>query len=160
MIMRAEQLSELLNLRRQHDLTGPNAVGTTNGCFEILHPGHIEHLRFCRARCDLLVVMLNVDDYIRKAKHRDPVLNLYDRMKMVHSLSCVDWVTWFAEDDPRHILRLLRPNVHFNSEEYGEHCIEAETVADLHAKLVLVPRVLPYSTTQIRAALAQQVVTK
>ena len=70
-------------------------------------------------------------------------------MQMVASLLFVDYVTFFEEDDPRKVIEELRPDVHVNGAEYGPHCIEAETVQKVHARLHLVPKIEGLSTTQL-----------
>jgi bifunctional ADP-heptose synthase (sugar kinase/adenylyltransferase) len=70
-------------------------------------------------------------------------------MQLVSSLSFVDYVTSFEEVDPRQLIEAIRPHVHVNGAEYGTHCIEAETVSNIHAKLHLVPKIEGLSTSQL-----------
>ena len=68
---------------------------------------------------------------------------------MVAALAFVDFVTWFDEDDPRELLRLLRPDVHVNGAEYGDRCIEADVVRECGGRLHLVDRIPGLGTSQI-----------
>lgn len=84
----------------------------TNGCFDILHPGHLEMLRFAREKADRLVVALNSDTSILKQKKSHPPINdLEYRSTMISALECVDFVTHFEEDTPYDIIKKIRPDV-------------------------------------------------
>jgi len=131
-------------------------VGTTNGCFYLLHPGHLALFDECKLHCNFLIVMVNTDEYIVKRKGRRPVIPFHDRMRILASLKQVDLVVPMVEDDPREALRTLLPSIHFNSSEYGSDCIEAEVVKGIGAELVLVDRVKEYSTTVIIESLRSQ----
>ena len=104
------QLTEQLDaLRRERpDLK----MVFTNGCFDLLHVGHVAYLWEARKQGDGLIVALNDDDSIRRLKGDDrPVLALDERLQVVAGLACVDYVTWFDEDTPIPLLRQLRPEV-------------------------------------------------
>lgn len=84
----------------------------TNGCFDILHPGHARYLESARAQGDLLVVALNSDTSVRKIKGPTrPINELADRLEVMASLECVDYVTWFGEVDPLALILQLHPDV-------------------------------------------------
>lgn len=87
-------------------------VVLTNGCFDILHKGHVTYLEKAKQLGDILVVALNSDDSVRKLKGPlRPVNLLEDRMEVVAALASVDFVTWFEEDTPLQLIRFLRPQV-------------------------------------------------
>lgn len=84
----------------------------TNGCFDLLHKGHVTYLERARAQGDLLVVALNSDDSVKRLKGpARPVNALADRMEVMAALECVDFVTFFEEDDPLKLITMLRPDV-------------------------------------------------
>lgn len=84
----------------------------TNGCFDILHPGHVELLQYARSKADGLVVALNTDESVaRQAKSHPLVNNLEFRKKMIASLGCVDFVLEFNEDTPYELIKKIRPDV-------------------------------------------------
>lgn len=124
------------------------SVGTTNGCFDLLHPGHVEFLNIAWSYCDALIVMINSDDYIVRRKGRDPIYSQIDRARMVASLGCVFTVTIFDDDDPCRLIKLLYPNYHFNSSEYGD-CIEAGVVEAVGGELILVQDLSQYHTSSL-----------
>ena len=99
--------AELQRLRRR----GQRVV-FTNGCFDLLHSGHVRYLRAARARGDLLVVALNSDASVRRLKGPErPLVRLRDRAEVMAALEMVDYVTSFGETTPLRIIRELGPDV-------------------------------------------------
>ncbi|MBN2371211.1 MAG: adenylyltransferase/cytidyltransferase family protein [Vicinamibacteria bacterium] len=95
------------------------AVAFANGCFDVLHVGHVRYLQGARAEADLLVVGINGDDSVRRLKGVDrPVLPETDRALLVASMRSVDAVVVFHEDDVRRLLLALRPDVHCKGTDY------------------------------------------
>ncbi len=93
----------------------------TNGCFDILHPGHIDYLENARALGDRLVVAVNDDDSVRRLKGNSrPVNSLSSRMRMLAALACVDWVVPFSEDTPERLYCRLLPDVLVKGGDYSE----------------------------------------
>lgn len=94
-------------------------VGTTNGCFDILHWGHIQYLAEARRLVDVLVVLLNTDDSVRKLKGDGrPVQNQDARLKQMAGLESVDFVGLFSESTPEAALSRIQPSVHFKGGDY------------------------------------------
>ena len=123
---------------------------TLNGSFDLLHAGHLEMIYQASLQGDVLIVALNSDSSIKQYKSADrPFIPLEQRMQMIAALDMVDYVTWFEELDPRPLLSKLKPDVHVNGAEYGENCIEAETVKMNGGRLHIVELVPGLSTTQI-----------
>ncbi len=84
----------------------------TNGCFDLLHVGHLRYLEAARALGDALIVAVNSDDSIRKLKGPErPILSADQRKRVLAGLECVDFVTEFNEDTPNELLKLLKPDV-------------------------------------------------
>lgn len=107
---------ELSRLRAQH--AGLRVV-LANGCFDVLHVGHVRYLEDARAHGDLLVVALNTDESVRALKGpARPTLPLAERAELVAALRCVDFVTVFPERDLSATLRVLRPAVHAKGTDY------------------------------------------
>ncbi len=130
--------------------TEGKTIATLNGSFDLMHAGHLQILLEGAEVADILIVCLNTDASIRRYKSPDrPIIPLKYRVQMIAALSCVDYVTWFDEDDPRVLLSKIRPDVHVNGAEYGDHCIEAETVRRGGGRLHLVNRVPGLSTSEI-----------
>ena len=96
-------------------------VGFTNGCFDLLHPGHVSLLRQARAACDRLIVGLNSDSSVARLKGPErPVQNEASRAVVLASLGSVDLVTIFAEDTPLELIRALRPDLLIKGADYTE----------------------------------------
>ena len=84
----------------------------TNGCFDILHAGHVDYLNKAKAMGDILLVALNSDSSIRRIKgEKRPVVNQDERAFIMENLKCVDYVTFFDEDTPAEIIEKLVPDV-------------------------------------------------
>jgi len=80
----------------------------TNGCFDLIHPGHVAYLEQARKQGDLLVVALNSDESVARLKGPSrPVNTLADRLVVMASLECVDYVTWFEQDTPLEVIRKI-----------------------------------------------------
>lgn len=84
----------------------------TNGCFDIVHPGHVTYIEAARKKGDFLVLALDTDEAVRKLKGPErPVNPLESRMQVIAALESVDCVTWFEGGDPRPLIKKLRPSV-------------------------------------------------
>ena len=95
-------------------------TGFTNGCFDLLHPGHVHLLEQARAACDRLVVGLNSDASVRRLKGDGrPVQQEAARAAVLASLGCVDLVCLFDEDTPEALLREIRPDVLVKGADYA-----------------------------------------
>ena len=126
-------------------------VVATGGCFDLLHAGHVRALEAARALGDCLVVCLNSDASVARLKGPDrPLVPEADRAAVLAALRCVDAVAVFAEDDPRAILRELRPHVWTKGGDYAIADLpEAETLAEWGGRAVVVPYVPGRSTTRL-----------
>ncbi len=101
-----KQLAALLKKR------GKKKVVFTNGCFDILHLGHVTYLEKARKQGALLVVALDTDESVRALKGPTRPMNpLEDRMGVIAALGSVDYVTWFEGGDPRPLIQQLKPNI-------------------------------------------------
>ena len=93
----------------------------TNGCFDLIHLGHIRLLEKAREKGDCLVVALNSDSSVRQIKEPGrPVMPEGQRAEVIAALGCVDWVTIFAEPDPLVLIRLLTPDVLVKGTDWSE----------------------------------------
>ena len=128
-------------------------VGLTNGCFDLLHPGHIELLKRSRAACDRLVVALNTDASVRRLKGETrPVQNEHARSVVMAAIDSVDLVTLFDEDTPLRLIGLLRPDYLIKGADYTlATVVGADLVRAYGGKVILVPLEKGHSTTSIIA---------
>jgi D-beta-D-heptose 7-phosphate kinase/D-beta-D-heptose 1-phosphate adenosyltransferase len=126
-------------------------VGFTNGCFDLLHPGHVELLRQARASCDRLVVGLNSDASVRRLKGPTrPVQNENARSTVMASIGSVDLVILFEEDTPLELIQLLKPDVLIKGGDYTiDTVVGADLVQAYGGKTLIVPLEAGHSTTSI-----------
>lgn len=124
-------------------------VGFTNGCFDLLHPGHISLLGQARAACDVLVVGLNSDESVRRLKGPTrPVQGEGARATVLSSLASVDLVVIFGQDTPETLIRAVRPDVLVKGADYSiEQVVGAEFVQSYGGRVVLAELVAGQSTT-------------
>jgi 3-deoxy-manno-octulosonate cytidylyltransferase (CMP-KDO synthetase) len=125
----------------------------TNGCFDILHVGHIQLLETARASGDFLVVGLNSDASVRRLKGESrPIHSQEARATVLAALSCVDAVVIFEEDTPVETIEVLKPNVHVKGGDYNADDLpETETVRRNGGEILIIPLVEGYSTTRALA---------
>lgn len=121
----------------------------TNGCFDILHPGHVEYLYEARTLGDVLVVGLNTDDSVRRLKGPDRPLNAEEsRAIVLAGLGCVDVVTPFDEDTPRALVAALQPDVLVKGGDYrAEDVVGREEVEAAGGIVTILPFRAGHSTT-------------
>jgi rfaE bifunctional protein nucleotidyltransferase chain/domain len=101
-----------------------------NGLFDLLHVGHVRYLEDARAQGNALLVAVNSDDSARRLKGPGrPIVPLDERLEMLAALACVDWVTWFEEDNVERILRSVRPAVHAKGTDYTEDSVPERAIA-------------------------------
>ncbi|HET8643875.1 MAG TPA: adenylyltransferase/cytidyltransferase family protein [Vicinamibacteria bacterium] len=120
--------------------TAGRTVALANGCFDVLHVGHVRYLEGARAEADLLVVGVNGDDSVRRLKGPGrPVLPEQDRAELVAALRAVDHVVVFAEDDVGGLLLALRPDVHCKGTDYTPETVpEREVVRSYGGRIAIV----------------------
>lgn len=122
----------------------------TNGCFDVLHAGHVRYLAWARALGDALIVGLNDDESVRRIKGRArPVVPFGDRAELLLALRSVDAVVGFAERTPEFVLERLRPEIHVKSAQYREEELpERDVVLAYGGRIALAPHVAGKSTTE------------
>lgn len=139
-----EELARALEERRKR---GENIV-FTNGCFDIIHPGHARLLRHARAQGDLLAVGVNDDASVSRLKgpHR-PILLLEQRLRILAGFAAVDYVIAFSEDTPAELIEALRPDTLVKGEDYQiEEIAGRKTVLDGGGRVIRAPLLKNYST--------------
>ena len=114
--MSAEQLLSAVQVAKARG----EKIVFTNGCFDILHAGHVDYLAEAKLAGDRLIVAINSDDSVHRLKGEGRPINPLDRrMTMLAGLSSVDWVVAFDEDTPENLLRLLEPDILAKGGDYG-----------------------------------------
>lgn len=125
-------------------------VGFTNGCFDLLHPGHISLLDQARKACDTLIVGLNSDDSVRRLKGPNrPAQTEISRASVLASLSSVDMVVIFSEDTPLDLINALKPEILVKGQDYAiENVVGAKEVQSWGGKVILADILDGHSTTE------------
>jgi len=123
-------------------------VGFTNGCFDLLHLGHLHTLTLARKQCDALFVGLNSDDYLRRTKGPDrPVQNEETRCGVLSALECVDGVILFDEDTANDLVEFLHPDITAKYVPDMAHWPEGRLVRAYGGRAVILPKFGSHSTT-------------
>lgn len=124
----------------------------TNGCFDIIHLGHIRYLREAKKEGDVLIVGLNSDKSVRMIKGgKRPLMSQEERAEILAALEMVDFVVLFDEPVPDELIKIIRPDIHIKGGDYSspEELPEAELVRSLGGKVVIAQGVEGKSTTNI-----------
>ena len=141
---------ELILAVAAHKRNGQRIV-FTNGCFDLLHPGHIRVLEQARALGDVLIVALNTDASVRQSKGPSrPVLPENERAEIMAALQSVDYATLFAEPTPRELIARVLPDVLVKGADWGANeIVGREEVEAAGGRVVSIPLEPGYSTTAI-----------
>lgn len=136
-----DEIAQILKTRQNEKIV------FTNGCFDILHRGHIQYLCDARSRGDLLVVGVNSDASVRRLKgDTRPINSQNDRAFLLENLSCVDFVVIFDEDTPRNLIEKIRPDVLIKGGDYSPESVVGREFA---REVAISPLLENYSTTKI-----------
>lgn len=141
------QLTEILQQRRVKG----EVIVTTNGCFDVLHVGHLRYLEAARTLGDCLIVGVNSDISVQALKGEDrPLVPEDERAEMLAGLACVDYVTIFSELDPINLLSVLKPHIHVKGGDYEiDQVIERDAVEANGGRVVVGLNVPGKSTTDL-----------
>jgi len=143
-------VEELKETVRQAQREG-RVVVFTNGCFDLLHRGHLHLLREAKRLGDLLVVALNTDLSVRRLKGPErPILPETERAELIAALEMVDYVTLFSEPDPHALIKELRPDVLVKGGDWSEDkVVGGDFVEGYGGKVAVIPYLEGYSTTRM-----------
>jgi rfaE bifunctional protein nucleotidyltransferase chain/domain len=138
-----------LGSRLHHWKSVGNRIVFTNGCFDILHRGHVELLAQCRSFGDYVIVGLNSDTSVRRLKGAGrPVNDQLSRASVLASLSFVDAVIIFEEDTPLELIKIIHPDILVKGGDYkADDIVGADVVRANGGEVRIVPLVLGFSTT-------------
>jgi rfaE bifunctional protein nucleotidyltransferase chain/domain len=144
---------------REEQRSAGRTIIFTNGCFDILHAGHVHYLAWARAQGDALVVGLNSDDSVRGLKGAGrPYTSFADRAAILTALRSVDVVVGFSERTPETLLERIRPDIHIKSAQYRVEDLPERYVVESHGgRIVLAPHEAGKSTTDIAALIRNSV---
>ena len=142
-LTREEMVAERVRLKAEG-----KTVSFTNGCFDILHSGHVTYLNFAREQGDVLVLGMNSDASVQRNKGDDRPINCEeDRAVVMAALGCVDYVVLFDEDEPRELIEVIVPDVLVKGEDWAHYVSGREAVEGAGGQVVLAKMVEGRSTT-------------
>ena len=146
-LIEQSKIEELTNQIKKQGET----IVATNGCFDILHVGHVRYLKKSKEFGDVLIVGLNSDASVRSIKGPNrPINNEFDRAEVLCALNSVDYVVLFDEDSPRDLLELIKPNVYTKGADYTLKTLpEADVILKNNGWVEFIDFVEGKSTTKI-----------
>jgi len=141
---------ELKQKTERHRAKGEK-IAFTNGCFDILHAGHVQYLREARKTADILILGLNSDSSVRAIKgEKRPLVPQQERAEVVASLTSVDYVTIFNETTPLRLIEYLKPDCLVKGGDWKEDAVVGgDLVRSWGGKVVIIPLTEGISTTHI-----------
>jgi len=145
-----KSLDELLEITAQARKNGKTVV-FTNGCFDLLHRGHVHVLRQAKAAGDLLIVALNSDRSVKAIKGSNrPVLPETDRIELISAMEMVDYVIIFDEPEPYRIIGAIKPNVLVKGGDWSaEKIVGKDIVEQAGGRVIVIPYLRGFSTSEI-----------
>jgi rfaE bifunctional protein nucleotidyltransferase chain/domain len=154
MILTKEQLNQL----RETATSEEKSIVFTNGCFDILHAGHVTYLQEAKTLGDILIVGLNSDDSVRRLKGAlRPINTQNDRACVLDALRCIDYVVVFDEDTPYNIIKSVQPDVLVKGGDYAiDDIVGGDIVHERGGSVRVLPFVQGKSTTAIIERAAKQ----
>ena len=130
----------------------------TNGCFDLIHRGHIEYLKKAKSYGDFLIVAVNSDSSVRKIKGKQrPLIPLVDRLYILSHLVFIDFLISFDEDTPEHLIRTILPDVLVKGSDYREkEIVGADIVKANGGKVITIPFIKGKSSSEIIGKILQR----
>ncbi len=141
---------EIINIVRNGQAEG-KTFAATNGCFDILHVGHVRYLQKTKSLADYSIVMLNSDKSVKMIKGENRPINCeQDRAEILNALICVDYVVLFEEKSPAKLLEAIKPDIYTKGADYSlETLPERDIVIKNNIKVVFIDFVQGKSTTNV-----------
>ncbi len=139
-------------MRRKRDQLHSNGktLAFTNGCFDILHAGHVQYLTFAREQADALCIGINSDASVKRQKGElRPIVPQEERAALLSALRCVDYVVLFDEDEPRDLIGKILPDVLIKGADWAHYVSGRDIVEANGGKVVLAEMLQGRSTTNI-----------
>ena len=141
-VIKRDPLQKIISSAQSHG----RKIVFTNGCFDIIHAGHIKYLRHAKSLGDILVVGLNSDASVSRIKPKRPINPQEQRAEVLSSLDMVDYVTIFEEDTPYELIRVLKPDVLVKGGDWEKEDIVG---ADIVKETLSLPYIEGVSTSEI-----------
>ncbi|HPD56198.1 MAG TPA: D-glycero-beta-D-manno-heptose 1-phosphate adenylyltransferase [Smithellaceae bacterium] len=146
-ILDRETLKEKLDTLKKQG----KKIAFTNGCFDILHVGHVRYLKEAKKTADILVLALNSDSSVKQIKgEKRPLVPQEERAEIIAALEFIDFVTIFDEQTPLELIKILKPDVLIKGGDWAEDkVVGREEIKKWGGKLTLIPEIIGKSTTNI-----------
>ena len=139
--------SEAFRLEREQLKSAGRVLVFTNGCFDLLHAGHVTYLQFARQQGDALVVGLNSDASVRRAKGPTRPINAeQDRALVLGALECVDYIIPFEEDEPAPLIAQILPDILVKGSDWA-HYVSGRDIVEAHGGRVVLADLVPDKST-------------
>jgi len=155
------KLSQLAKIIQEHKKGGQKIV-LANGCFDLIHVGHIRYLKESKKKGDVLVLALNSDSSIRKLKGEGrPILNQIERVEITSSFYFVDYITFFDEPNVEKVLLAMKPDIHAKGSDYTKETVpEKETVKGYGGAIAITGGPKIKSTSELIKEIASKIKDK
>ncbi len=123
----------------------------TNGCFDIVHKGHVEYLNNAKRFGDVLIVGINSDKSIKKIKgEKRPIIPLESRIYVLNNLKSIDFVVPFDEETPINLIKIIKPDIHVKGGDYKEEDLpESKVIKEYGGEIKIIPLIEGFSTTNV-----------
>lgn len=150
------------NLQLKKIISGLKSKGKkvvfTNGCFDILHYGHVKYLEEAKKKGDILVVAINSDSSVKKIKgSRRPIIAAKERIRLVSALESVDYVTTFSESTPLKVIKLVKPDVLVKGGDWKtSNIVGSEFVKSYKGRIITIPFVSGLSSSKLIKKIAKK----
>ena len=146
-VLNLEELTKTVSLAKSVG----KIVVFTNGCFDLIHQGHLEYLKKAKSKCDFLVLGVNTDASVKKIKgHKRPILNLSERVGILASFNFVDMIISFNDETPIKLIKKIRPEIIFKGSDYKlKEVVGHKEVSSWGGKVELVKYLKGKSTSNI-----------
>jgi rfaE bifunctional protein nucleotidyltransferase chain/domain len=156
-LKKLHSLEQLTAIIQEHKRKGEKVV-LANGCFDLIHVGHIRYLRESKEQGDILVVALNSDSSVRRLKGKGrPILQEQERAEIISSFEFVDYVTFFDEPNVEKVLLALKPDTHAKGSDYTQDTVpERETVKEYGGAIAITGGPKVKSTSQLITEIASK----
>lgn len=130
----------------------------TNGCFDILHYGHVKYLEEAKKKGDVLIVAINSDDSVKKIKGLGlPIMPARERIRLVSALESVDYVTIFNQSTPIKLIKLLKPDILVKGRDWKtDNIVGKEFVESYHGKVLTIPYIGKLSSSNLIKKIAKK----
>ncbi|MCX5702289.1 MAG: D-glycero-beta-D-manno-heptose 1-phosphate adenylyltransferase [Candidatus Omnitrophica bacterium] len=155
--LKVKTLKELNTIIKNLKSKGKKIV-FTNGCFDLLHYGHLKYLEEAKAKGDILVVAINSDTSVNKIKgDKRPITSEKDRARIIAGLACVDYVVVFKEETPLNVIKILKPDILVKGRDWkADNIVGREVVLKNGGRVSTLSFLKGYSTTNLIKKIAEK----